>query len=93
MRMWAGAVSAAQRQGPDFFPTWGALNYAGKTFLNIQHLDPISEWPCFSKYYVTFPLDSVPEGKVVLSATMTLYQFGNAVEGLDPRLLHPGFHG
>lgn len=69
---------------PDFFPTWGSLNYAGKEFLNIQHLDPISEWPCFSKYYVTFPLGSLPADKVVLSATLTLYQFGNAGEGWDP---------
>lgn len=80
-----GSSVCGATAGPDFFPTWGALNYVGKTFLNIQHLDPISEWPCFSKYYVTFPLDSVPEGKVVLSATMTLYQFGNAGEGLDPQ--------
>jgi len=70
--------------GPDFFPNWGDLNYAGKIFLNIQHVDPISEWPCFSKYYVTFPMDGLPEGKVVLSATLTLYQFGNAGEGYDP---------
>jgi len=69
---------------PDFFLTWGELNYAGKEFLNIQHLDPISEWPCFSKYYVTFPLDSLPEGEIVLSATLTLYQFGNAGEGWNP---------
>ncbi|MEJ5308903.1 MAG: DNRLRE domain-containing protein [Anaerolineae bacterium] len=69
---------------PDFFPTWGALNYAGKEFLNIQHLDPISEWPCFSKYYVTFPLDGLPAGKVILSATLTLYQFGNAGQGWNP---------
>ena len=81
----AGAVSAVDPAGPDYFPTWGDLNWAGKTFLNIQHLDPISEWPCFSKYYVTFPLDSLPEGKVVLSATLTLYQFGNAGAGQDPQ--------
>ena len=70
--------------GPGFFPTWGDLNWAGKTFLNVQHLDPISEWPCFSKVYVTFPLDRVPEGKVVQSATLTLYQNGNAGEHEDP---------
>ncbi len=67
--------------GPDFFTTWGDLNWAGKEFLNVQHLDPISEWPCFSRYYVTFPLGSVPTGKVIVSATLTLYQNGNAGEG------------
>jgi hypothetical protein len=79
-----GSSVCGEEAAPDFFPTWGDLNYSGKEFLNIQHLDPISEWPCFSKYYVTFPLGSLPEGKVVLSATLTLYQFGNAGEGWDP---------
>lgn len=70
---------------PGFFSTWGELNWAGKEFLNIQHVDPISEWPCFSKYYVTFPLDSMPTGKTILSATLTLYQNGNAGEDDDPQ--------
>ncbi len=48
-------------------------------------MDPISEWPCFSNHYVTFPLDSVPTGKTILSATLTLYQNGNAGEDDDPQ--------
>jgi hypothetical protein len=79
-----GSSICGNPAGPDFFPTWGDLNWAGKTFVNIQHVDPISEWPCFSKYFVTFPLNGLPEGKVVISATLTLYQFGNAGEGYDP---------
>lgn len=86
-----GSSICGDPAGPAFFPTWGDLNWAGKTFLNVQHVDPISEWPCFSKYYVTFPSDSLPEGKVVLSATLTLYQFGNAgagtVEGPRPSFI------
>ena len=62
----------------NYFLDWGELNYARKEFLNVQRVDPISEWPCFSKYYVTFPLDSIPEGKVVLTASLTLYQSGHA---------------
>ena len=69
---------------PGFFPAWGNLNWAGKEFLNIQHVDPISEWPCFSKVYVTFPLGRVPAGKTILSATLTLYQNGNAGERENP---------
>ncbi|MBN2394324.1 MAG: DNRLRE domain-containing protein [Anaerolineae bacterium] len=78
------SVCGVEAEPDGYFPTWGNLNYPGKEFLNIQHLDPISEWPCFSKYFVTFPLDSLPAGKVVLSATLTLYHFGNAGEGWDP---------
>ncbi|MBN1934406.1 MAG: DUF11 domain-containing protein [Anaerolineae bacterium] len=80
-----GSSICGDPAGPSFFPTWGNLKYPGKQFLNIQHVDPISEWPCFSKYYVTFPLDNVPEGKVILSATLTLYQFGNAGAGHNPQ--------
>lgn len=69
---------------PGYFDIWGDLNYAGKVFANIQNLSDISDWPCFSRYYVTFPLDSLPEERVILSATLTLYQFGNAGEGEDP---------
>ncbi len=79
-----GSSICGDPSGPDFFPTWGTLNWAGKEFLNVQHVDAISEWPCFSKYYVTFPLDALPAGKAVLSARLTLYQFGNAGEGTTP---------
>lgn len=40
----------------------------------------MADWPCFAKYYVTFPLDGIPSGKVIISATLTLHQFGNAGE-------------
>ena len=38
----------------------------------------MADWPCFARYYVTFPLGSIPPGSVIISATLTLYQFGNA---------------
>jgi len=69
---------------PGFFDAWGSLNWAGKEFLNVQNLGHISEWPCFSKYYVTFPLGLVPADKVILSARLTLYQNGNAGERETP---------
>lgn len=68
--------------GPDFFPGWGSANYAGNTSFNIQNQWDVADWPCFSKYYVTFPLDSIPAGKAILSATLTLHLFGNA--GSEP---------
>jgi len=52
--------------------------------LNVQNQLDISDWPCFSKYYVAFPLNSLPSAKVIISATLTLYQIGNAGEGWTP---------
>jgi hypothetical protein len=57
---------------------WGNANFAGDTGLNIQNQSDLADWPCFSKYYVTFPLNSVPSGKVVKAATLTLYHWGNS---------------
>jgi hypothetical protein len=70
---------------PEYFPTWGDLNYAGDDTVNIQNVGRISEWPCFSKYYVTFPLDAIPAGKVIVSATLTMHLWGGAGEGEEPQ--------
>jgi hypothetical protein len=79
-----GSSVCGEPAAPGFFPTWGDLNYAGKDFVNIQNQSDVADWPCFSRYYVTFPLNTLPAGQVILSATLTLYQFGNAGEGWDP---------
>jgi len=70
--------------GLDFWTNWGAANYAGLEQFNIQNLWDVGDWPCFSRYYVTFPLDTLPADKVIVSATLTLHQFGNAGQGYDP---------
>jgi hypothetical protein len=67
--------------GLDFWTVWGNTVYNGeqsKLEANIQNQRDLADWPCFSKYYITFPLDQVPAGKNILSADLTLYQFGNA---------------
>ena len=71
---------------PDYFAGWGALTYPGVTRVNVQNQSDVSDWPCYSKYYVTFPLDSVPANKIIISATLTLYQMGNPGGGVwgDP---------
>jgi hypothetical protein len=61
----------------DQFVQWGNLNYAHAPVFNVQNVEQISEWPCFSKVFVTFPLTSLPVGKEVISATLTLYHSGN----------------
>ncbi len=80
-----GSSTCGNLAKPNYFPTWGDLNYASKEFINIQNLGDINDWPCFSKYYVDFSLDSVPANKVIISATLTLIQFGNAGSGGQPQ--------
>ncbi|HLF27886.1 MAG TPA: DNRLRE domain-containing protein [Anaerolineae bacterium] len=64
--------------GLDYWTEWGNANYGGDTDFNIQNQSDISDWPCFSKYYVTFPLSAIPSGKAIVSATLTLHHSGNA---------------
>ncbi|MEJ2746773.1 MAG: DNRLRE domain-containing protein, partial [Anaerolineae bacterium] len=72
--------------GTAFWPEWGSLNHAGSPYVNIQNQWNLGDWPCFSKYYITFPLDALPTDRAILSATLTLYQFGNSNQGglFDP---------
>lgn len=79
-----GSSVCGQQAAPDYFTTWGDLNYAGKEFVNIQNQVDVADWPCFSRYYVTFPLDAVPADRVIVSATLTLHLWGGAGEGWDP---------
>jgi hypothetical protein len=64
---------------------WGTANFAGANGVNVQNQLNIADWPCFSKYYLTFPLSGVPSGKSIQSATLTLHQWG----GSDPNLAQP----
>jgi hypothetical protein len=61
---------------------WSA---AGDDFVNVQNQADISDWPCFSKYFVTFPLAGhVPPGAGILSATLTLHLTGGSGSLNDP---------
>ncbi len=64
--------------GLDHWSEWGYKNYAGYDQINIQNQWDISDYPCFSRYYVTFPLTTVPAGKTILSASLIMRTFGNA---------------
>jgi len=60
--------------------------------MNVQNEQDIADWPCFAKYYVTFPLGSIPAGKSIVSAQLTMYQFGSAGAsgnnyGVNPSLI------
>lgn len=67
--------------GMDKFTEWGNANYAGIDRINVQNQYDVSDSACFSKYYITFPLDRIPTGKDILSARLVIYQFGNAGGG------------
>ena len=61
----------------DYFVQWGNLNYAHSVVFNAQNVEATSEWPCLSKAYIAFPLESLPTAKSIISATLTLYHRGN----------------
>jgi hypothetical protein len=67
----------------DFFGKWGNANYPGYKQFNIQNQSDIADFPCFSKYYVTFPLNSLPREASIVEATLTMHMFGNAGYGGD----------
>jgi hypothetical protein len=46
--------------------------------LFVQNESDISDFPCFSKSYLQLDLSAIPAGKVIQSARLTLYQFGNS---------------
>ncbi|MDA8216388.1 MAG: DNRLRE domain-containing protein [Dehalococcoidales bacterium] len=64
--------------GEDTWTYWGEINYGHSDQVNVQNQGDVADWACLAKYYVTFPLDAVPPGKVIISATLTMHQFGNA---------------
>ena len=73
-----GHTTCGEPFDPNFFNGWGDANYAGYEQVNVQNQANLADWPCFSKYYITFPLSALPAGKAILSASLTLYQFGNS---------------
>lgn len=75
-----GGAIANQCPGDDahIWSQWPNLNYGSAPDFNIQNQSDIADWPCFAKYFITFPLTAIPPGKTILSATLTLHQFGNS---------------
>jgi hypothetical protein len=61
------------------FNTWGNVSsYSQHPDFNIQNQSDVSDFPCFSKYYITFPLGTVPANKSILSARLILHHQGSA---------------
>ncbi|WP_298818623.1 DNRLRE domain-containing protein [Chloroflexus sp.] len=63
----------------NFWDRWGNWSQPpDKADVSVQNQSDIADWPCFAKYYLTFPLTSLPAGRVVVSAKLILSQMGNA---------------
>jgi hypothetical protein len=70
--------------GLSFWNEWGDTVHPGseeKSEFNIQNQSDVSDWPCFARYYLTFPMDFIPQDKVILSARLILHQMGNSGGG------------
>lgn len=65
-------------EGLDLWSQWGDHSYPEARDINVQNQGNTDDWPCFSKIYITFPLESIPLGMEVISATLTLHQSGNS---------------
>lgn len=70
----------------DYWTQWGEKTYfmleddpnSERGDFNVQNQSDISDWPCFSKYYITFPLTTLPKGKVIVSAKLVLHNYGGS---------------
>ena len=79
-----GMVGGAQGCGTSLgamanrWKLWGSQSYPGAIHVNVMNEADISDWDCFSKFYVTFPLSALPTGKAMVNARITLYEYANA---------------
>jgi hypothetical protein len=82
--MVGGGSVCADPYANDYFSGFGTANYANSEFFNIQNQADVADWPCFSKFYITFPLTALPANSTIISATLTTTQFGNSGQGVPP---------
>jgi len=76
-----GGHTTCGNDGYNKWIAWGNTNYAGGNQINIQNQWDVADWPCFSKFYVTFPVTAIPPGSTIISATLTMNLFGTAGGG------------
>jgi hypothetical protein len=53
-------------------------NYGTDGNLFVENQELIADFTCFSKSFLRFYLDPIPEGKAIISATLSLHHWGNA---------------
>jgi hypothetical protein len=64
--------------GTNRWTQFGGQSYPGATRINIQNEWDISDFNCFSKFYISFPLSSLPRGQGVVSAKVILHEYGGS---------------
>lgn len=62
----------------DAWTRWGSRNFRNKQTVNIQNQGYIGDWPCFSRFYIKFPLGQIPKGKVIVSAKLVMHEWGGS---------------
>jgi hypothetical protein len=84
-----GSTVCGREFHPDYWPYWGLRNYTqpgdDPSRINVQNQWNLGDWPCFSKFYITFPLDRLPANQAVGAAELTMFHFGNS----DPTQAQP----
>jgi hypothetical protein len=70
-----GSCSGGHEGDPD------SDNHGGDSSLFVENQALIADFPCFSKSLLRFGLDTIPSGKIIISATLTLHHWGNSGGG------------
>lgn len=75
----AGGGTTCTEWGNDSWNAFGSQVQNGTPFVNVQNQRDVSDFPCFSRLYVTFPLAGhIPAGRAILSASLTLHLTGGS---------------
>jgi hypothetical protein len=81
-----GHINALCIGDPNYiWNAWGNANNYTETGANVQNQGDLADWPCFAKYYVTFPLTQLPAGRIIRSATLKLHHTQNTGSLTDAR--------
>lgn len=82
-----GGTTCGSDDDPLYFPTWGTRNTDDTTEMrpmgswyqaNIGQFQwDVADWPCYSRYFARFNIPTIPNNAQIVSATVTMYQFGN----------------
>jgi hypothetical protein len=70
----------------NFWTEWGEKVYTPTENYTaiIQNQRDIADWPCYSKYFLKFPIPEFPQGNSLIKATLKLHLYGNSGDWGDP---------
>jgi len=70
----------------NFWTEWGEKVYTPTENYTaiIQNQRDIADWPCYSKYFIKFPIPELPQGNSLIKATLKLHLYGNSGDWGDP---------